>query len=705
MPGRQALRGNDNESIFKGLDTMQRLLTASILLVTATAHAEHAHRLPTISVEGEHPQEFSLPAQTLPSASPSLAGLLGRIPGAAVNFNGPLSGLPQYRGLFGDRVNVLLDGVNVGYACGNAMDAPLHYMPRFRAESLTLQRGIAPVSSGIETIGGTVSAESRLSRFADSEAFESQGRLDVGGQTVDDGYALSGLLGLANDRHRLHAGASREEGSDRRFPGGRIRPTRYERDAFDLGYGFRQGDHEWSLDYRRNETGKSGTPALPMDIVFADANLVRGGYQGRLGGFDVEARLYYNDVEHRMSNFEVRPMPNPAMQHFAYDEADALGYRLAVSTGFAGGTLKLGADGHRYSNDGTIRWVNTGAFLKSFNDVRRDLYSGYAEWDRALTEALGLHLGLRYTRVEMEAGTVDATRAQMMAGPRMLRDRFNAGDRSPSDDNVDGVAKLRYAIQDNLAVEVGFARKTRSPSYQERFIWIPLQATGGLADGRLYMGDVNLDPEVAYQWELGLDWQMDRFFLAPRVFYHQVDDYIQGTPATDPLVLAVAAGQGVTNPLQFSNVDARLYGSDLEWGLHLSRAWHLHGTVSYVRGERRDIDDDLYRISPLNGRAALSYEQEHWSLTGEGVFFASQSKVSRTNGEQRSAGYGLLNLYGSYRLPGTGLSLLAGVENVLDKKYLPHLNGLNRAMGSDVAVGERLPGDGISGFLRASLEW
>ena len=70
-----------------------------------------------------------------------------------------------------------------------------------------------------------------------------------------------------------------------------------------------------------------------------------------------------------------------------------------------------------------------------------------------------------------------------MAGG-MLRDNFNGADRSKTDDNVDWVAKIYYHAADGLRYYAGGSRKTRSPSYQERYLWLPLQSTGGLADGK-----------------------------------------------------------------------------------------------------------------------------------------------------------------------------------------------------------------------------
>ena len=54
---------------------------------------------------------------------------------------------------------------------------------------------------------------------------------------------------------------------------------------------------------------------------------------------------------------------------------------------------------------------------------------------------------------------------------------------------------------------------------------------------------------------------------------------------------------------------------------------------------------------------------------------------------------------------GLNATLSAGLENVLDKTYLPHLNGLNRVAASDVPLGVRIPGDGINGFVQVTWRW
>lgn len=673
------------------------------LALSAAFGTASAGHLEEITITGVPLSPFTDNTGLAPLAETNTALLLRRVAGANVNFNGTLAGIPQYRGMFGSRVNTAIDGMDIGNACSNNMDSPLHYLPRTFVDHLEVIRGIAPVSGGLETIGGTIVARSRAAEFGDSEALAFSGRLAGGGQSVDNGYSASGDFTAANERFRVRGAASHEAGSHRDFGSGTIRPTRYERTAFDAGAALRLGDGSLGIDYRRNDTTKAGTPALPMDDIYSDADFVRGAYVATFGELALDATVYWNNVDHLMNNYSLRQAP-AGRSRANLAAADTLGWRLGAAVPWAGAELRFGTDGHLFDYESSISDPdNAGFFVRNFNDVERHRYGVYVEWEHENLAAWNVEVGVRWTRVAMDAGTVDASAAATRPPLAMLRDRFNNADRSQHDDHFDVAVVAAYSFSDVLALEAGVARKNRSPSHQERFLWLPLEATAGLADGNLYIGDIDLEVETAWQFELGFDWHSASFAFAPRAFYHHVNDYIQGVATTDPVVIMIATMNGDPTPLKYANVDARLWGVDAEWAYALSDRWHLGGIVSWVRGERRDVNDNLFRITPLNTLVDLSYEREQWSVTLEGEFYASQSKVSATNGERESAGYGLLNLYGQYTFANPGISLSAGVENVLDKTYRPHLNGINRVARSGVAVGDRIPGDGINAFVQA--EW
>ncbi len=676
-------------------------------LIAFNAAAADPTTLPdmTVTGEAEEPLSFDLEPGATSVTSPTTAELLKRSPGGSVNFNGPLTGIVQYRGMFGSRVNTQVDGMDTHSGCPNHMDPALNLAPMHLLDNLEVWRGIAPVSSGNETLGGYVNATTRSSHFGNSDEFEFQGDVSGGAQTVDNGYGVALLAGMANRDYRFHVTGNREKGSDTEFAGGKIDASEYDRLNYGLGLGMKAGLHQFGFDYFRNETNDTGTPALPMDVRYEYTDRFSATYQGLWADTEVEGKLSFTDVDHEMTNFHLRQAPPPAMHRNSITTADGFGYDLKSKTTIGDGELGIGTDGTLATHNADIYNPNNAAFfVNNYNDIQRDRYGLYAEWKAPISDLISYEIGTRYTRVNMDAGEVDGTPAANPGGPRILRDRFNAADRERSDDNIDLVGKLFYQISNELRVDAGIGRKTRSPSYQETYLWLPLESTAGLADGKRYVGNLELKPEVAYEIDLGLNWQSAGYYAAPRVFYKRVDDYIQGTPSTDPVVIAVSTANGDPNPLQYNNVEAELYGFDMDFGAVLTDNLSLDGVISYVRGKRRDIDDNLYRIAPLNGVLGLTYERNRWSVTAETVLAAEQDRVSSTNEEQTTDGYALFNLSGKYRFD-KELLLTAGVNNLFDSEYTDHLNGINRVNGSDVAVGERLPGAGRSLYARINYRW
>ncbi len=654
-------------------------------LLPAIASAEHV-TLPSMSVSTTAGERVPY---ALPQSSPSSADsgeLFKKLPGADINQNGPLTSIVQYRGMYADRVNVQIDGMALSAAGPNRMDSPLGYLPATLVDSISVYRGIAPVSSGIETIGGTVKAESKQADYGSGEDVELQGSLSSLYATNGDMRSLGAITSLANQHHRLQLSGSVDRAHDQEFDGGEIIPSEAERDTLGLAYGFRQGNTEVDFDLKHLNTGETGTPALPMDIMAIRGETFNTGITRQLdNGAEITARLNYQDVYHRMDNFSLRP--DSMMQR--QNDADVLA--KGIELGYRQGNWQFGIDADSAEHNADISDpTNAMFFVQNFNEVERDRLSAFAEWTGALNDDWQMQSGLRLTHVRMDAGDVGTNMTGM---PATLANNFNSSDRSQDDTLADIAMTFTRSLNSSLDLELGLARKERAPSYQERYLWLPLEATSGLADGRTYVGNVNLDPETAYQFEIGLDWHSPRFAFSPRVFYHHVNDYIQGV-----------AG-GPMDSLVFSNVDAKLYGIDTNWLWALSDHWQLDGTVSYVRGKRRDSDDNLYRIAPLTARTQLSFIQPDWRLGVEAVTVAEQNQVSAVNDEQATSGYAIFNLSGEYQLS-QSLQLQGGINNLLDRKYRNHLGGYNRVSGNeDIAVGERLPGLGRSIYVGLNMNW
>ena len=683
------------------------VLTANIALASA-AFAE-TDPLTDIIVTGQRDTAITdeMESDKEIVSTPDAASLVARAPGAALIDNGGLSGQVQYRGLFGDRILVRVNGQRFSSGGPNLMDPPLHYAPMALVYRIELDRGISPVRNG-PGLGGGVNAILKQAHFSEGASLQPQADLTAGYRSGDNSYLLGGLVGLSNERVKLGVIASYEKGDDLQFPGGTMASTSFERLNYGAHAGLKVGDGSLTLAYRRQETDPTGNPPFPMDIRYFDTDFLTLAYAGRLSDslyLEVEAR--HVAVRHLMDNFSLRQGPaNPMDLRATFADADTSTASAALRLGTRDRHVRFGADVEVMDKDVRItNPVNAAFFLTSLNNISGSRVGAFVE-TRAALGPIEAEIGARFDHHRMEAGSPLLGNAVPM-GPRILASGFAASDRAWSDDTIDIAARF-WSDLGNFKPRLSLARKTRVANAVERFSWLPTSASGGLADGNIYIGDLNLQNEKAWIAETGFDYQDSRFYARPTLFYRRVDDFIQGVPFDDsPGIInspveMVANMNGDPTPLRFANVDAEIYGADLDFGWNISGPLNLDGTASYVRAKRRDVDDNLYRIAPPNARVALSWQEQFWHLGAELQVFADQENVSATNSEQPSEGYLLAGLFGQFDLT-PSFTLDASVENLFNKNYTEHLAGYNRVSGSDVAIGARLPGAGRSAFIR--LRW
>jgi len=248
------------------------------------------------------------------------------------------------------------------------------------------------------------------------------------------------------------------------------------------------------------------------------------------------------------------------------------GFSVKVERFVDNGVWRAGVDGNFADHGAVILNPNAPTFfIDNFRGIERDILGVYLERELSLSDRTGLEIGARYNRVNTDSGQVTVNMNPMNAAAgmpflmnhvaQMLAARFNAQDLLQTDGDVDWFARLSIEAGYDTTWYVGAARKMRAPSYQERYLWMPLTSTGGLEDGKNYIGDPNLKPETAHEIELGFDYVGSRFSIYPRAYYKEVTDFIQGVPVTDMLAnnfaqMMANMGMGAPDPLQFATVDA-----------------------------------------------------------------------------------------------------------------------------------------------------
>ncbi|HET9063186.1 MAG TPA: TonB-dependent receptor, partial [Candidatus Binatia bacterium] len=500
--------------------SIRRIVAFALVVVSSpeqvVAESATIHQLPEVVVTGERLDQPSLPpgaplasepAPTVPAVKARAAdagALVQEVPGAAVVRNGPQTSILQLRGLSGDRVKVSVDGMTVTPACPNHMDPPLHYAAPASVDAMTVMAGMTPVSLGGDSLGGTVLVRARPLPFGDGEKTLWFGDAGSVFRSSNDGWGFHGRAGAASKGLSVAYEGSRETADDLRFPGGRVRDTGYTTQQHTLRSAMKTPSGVWGFDTGVLQTRDAGTPALTMDMIEDDGYRVGVGYEGALRFGTVKSRLYYHSIDHLMDNYSQRLLAMGMMQMFSKATSDDVGLNLDVSVPRGLHTLRIGTGFHYNELDAYQQNAMTGMQQDTFNDAYRARVGTYGEWQADWTSRWTTQIGVRNDTVISD--TSDIERFNPMGGAGDDAAAFNGQEHDFVDANFDVTASARWTASDYATYELAFARKNRSPSLLERYLWTPLSASAGLADGRTYIGNLDLDPETSHQISLTADW-------------------------------------------------------------------------------------------------------------------------------------------------------------------------------------------------------
>ncbi|MCK5262652.1 MAG: TonB-dependent receptor [Gammaproteobacteria bacterium] len=751
------------------------LTTLITTIIHGTAVAEEA-RLPTISVTASSLNDSQtlnssiIDAEALEALVPATsdtASLLSNVPGLNIQGSGGVSGLPVIHGLADDRLRIKVDGMDLISACGNHMNPALSYIDPTNVGRAAVFAGITPVSIGGDSIGGTILVDSADPEFAkDGEELLTKG--EIGAFYRSNGNAQGVNLGatIANEELSLSYQGSTTKADDYKagddfkpagpaaagrdwLDGDEVGSTMYKSTNQSVSMAMRMDEHLVELKLGVQDIPYQGWPNQRMDMTGNDSDQVNLSYEGDYDWGFLEARVYHENTRHKMQFFDDKLFwygsstgmptadgepctPSGGMMGCAAGmpmDTEGVNDGVVVKADIdlsADDLLRVGIETQQYRLDdwwdpsGKGMWPNT---FWNINNGERDRLALFGEWESQWSSQWLTLFGVRGEQVSMNTGEVqgyNTTSADYLAESTA----FNAADRKKTDNNIDLTALARYTPEDTRTIEFGYARKTRSPNLYERYTW----STGGMAmrminwagDGNGYVGNLNLEPEVAHTVSATLDWHdaaQEKTGLKVTPYYTYVDDYIDVIRCTSTVNMNCGlANQTATDAfvyLQFDNQTASLRGVDISGHYPLSDnteygSFSATGLVNYVRGKNEDTGDNLYNIMPLNAKLAVVQRVDSWANTVELELVDEKTDVSQMRNETQTSGYGLLHLRSSYEWKQVSFNM--GVENLLDRFYNDPLGGVYMGQGktmsgTDVPWGVPVPGLGRSIYVGANLKF
>ncbi|HEX2532682.1 MAG TPA: TonB-dependent receptor, partial [Chitinophagaceae bacterium] len=632
--------------------------------------------------------------------STNIVDALSRQPGVDQLSSGPAVSKPVIRGLSGNRVVVISDGVRQeGQQWGEEHGLELDEASVQKAE---IVKGPASLMYGSDALGGVVNLVSNVPVPEGGI----RGNVLANYQTNNRMYTAHASLGGNRGGFNWNLyGTRRSAGDYRNRYDGRVLNSRFGEKNFGGYLGLNRGwgySHLLFASFNQELGMVEGDrdPATGRFVLFAGTPMERIATGADLK--EREPQTPYQSVRHRKIAWDNSinwggsrlkwniGFQNNRRQEFGNPEdlSEAeLYFDLNTVTGQLHWvlpemrqwrtTLGVGSMRQQNRNRGEeaiipdYHFTDAGAFLFTQGMFQRFTVSG------------GLRLDNR-----------NITGAELMEGSERKFVSF-----TKSFFNVSGSAGIAYEPSAHWTLKANIARGFRAPSLAEL-------ASNGAHEGteRYEYGSLSLRSERSLQGDASAELHFEHFSFGVNGFLNRISDYIyyRKLPAAgggDSLLLV--DGEELT-AFRFEQDDARLGGFELNLDLHPHPLdWlHFENRVAFIRGRYREPVEGITNMALVPASRWMSELRgnfDRWGSSLRNIYgrveaehsFAQQRPFTAYGTETATPAYTLFHAsVGADISKGkqTLFSLHLAVQNLTDKAYQNHLSrlkytGLNEATG------------------------
>ncbi len=665
-----------------GLLEAQEVTNLPPVVVTASRVAEPVDKLAASAEKISAPDLLENQVRTLPEA-------LDLTPGVMVQKTSYGQGSPYIRGFTGFRTLMLVDGIRLNSPVfREGANQYWNTVDSFSLDSLELLKGPGSVLYGSDAVGGTVQAFTRLPEYAP------EGGGDVWGGRLAARVASAerSVAGRAEGQYGTEQWAGLFGVTAKTFGDleggkhvGRQRKTGYDEIDYDAKVRVAlRGDRELVFAHM----------SVDQDDVWRTHRTPYGiSWQGTAVGTEPVHRF---DQDHSITYLRYIDRE----QTLAYDELQATVYfqrqeetkyvtkkdLTRTTDGFDVKTWGASADMLKESSLGT--WAYGAEYIHDGIDSFRRSYTAdgslsstgiqgpvadnsayhtaafYVQDRVKLADRWELTLGGRATYAKADIGRYENFATTPHTAASMNEDWFD----------LSGHARLSCRVIDDLwLVYASLSQAYRAPGLSDLTRFDVSRSTD------VETPSPNLDPERFLCGELGSRVTADPVAWHMAYFYTRIHDLIIRQAATDGTFTKLNGGDGY------------VHGFESELQVRLSKQWLSRTGFTWMEGYT-DYDEvggtkvtEPVRTMPLTAYTALRWESEDRRFWAEAAERASDTEDRLTAADRTDTqrippggtpGYAVTDLRCGWRVK-KGLSVVAGVENVLDKDYRIHGSGSN----------------------------
>lgn len=641
------------------------------IVVTATPLAEDRHGT-------AQPASVLAGDELLLALTPTLGETVAREPGVHSTYFGAGASRPVIRGLGGDRVQVLTDGLATLDASGLSEDHAVAIDPAL-SDQIEVVRGPATLLYGSGASGGVVNVVT--SRIHDSVPAQPEGHLELRGDTAHEERALAGRVDAGFGRLALHLDGVWRDTEDYEIPGfAQSRNLREELAAA----GEEPDGARGTVPNSWTETAAAGIGATWV-------------------GDDWLAGLAWSrhDTEYGIPGghgHEDGELPGEAPREEGGLSIDLLQDRwdLVLRRSFAGGSaLRVSAAASDYEH---AEIEDSGQVGTLYRVDGRELRLA---WDHRLPRGFEGTAGLQVQQVELAASGAEAfvpdsrtrtlgafvfeqrdfERWTLELGARVDRQEVDgAGLPGYEDTAVNLSAGVIRPLGDDVALVAQVARTERHPSATELYAFGPHAATG-----QFEVGNAGFRSERGLQADVGLRLESGTLGAELRAFASAYHGYLFLSP-TGEVVEDLPVFEYLQDDASFRGIEVTATWTPGNSG------WSFGLTADAVRGSLGD-GGDLPRMPPLRLGAEIAWQRDvlHAAVSARHSF--GQDQVAGY--ELPTDAYTMLDAEFAWQpgWGGAGTRVFLRATNLLDEDARVHSSPLKDEVplpGRSLAAGLRL---------------
>lgn len=614
---------------------------------------------------------------------------LRNIPGVT---SGRMSGHglePVIRGQSRSQLNIINGGAFLEGAGPNRMDTAAAWMDIDTADVVIVHRGYQSVQYGPGGSGGTIIVEHHAPTFQDGRNIK--GRLNGAYETNGNIWSMAGHFAARADKVYFRLNGHFKDAQSYQDGQSDVVNSAFTSYGGSAEVGYSDEFTLINLGISHEETRDMLFPGAGMDSPDGSGTVIRGKLRhdfdsdGPMKSLKID--IYRSHAYHRMDNFSLRDR----MMMFRQAELDAYttGGKILADLQIKETKISLGMDIKNLNHNGRrnghnmdrTNMVPVQSVLIPDATIRN--IGLFAEAILPVTDRMQIKAGIRYDNVKSTADDTDIKNDLVMPGmmpmsPDMLYNLYyGTGATDQTENNLGGLLRLEYDLTTDAALYIGLSRSNRSANTVERYM-ASLRGSSimpsGIVMNMSWIGNPRLAPEKHTQFDIGLGIRKPEWNILFSAYYDDINDYIFRDRAHGQENILVT-----NNALIYRNIEARIWGFEVEGSIQVTDKLEVFGNISYTNGQNQDLNIPLYQIPPFSYDLTLTYSRDKWSVGSRLRGALKQNRVDDNfiTGSGRDAGetdgYGIIDIFASVEFI-KQTKFRFGISNLLDKLYANHLN-------------------------------